>query len=187
METWKRNLYVIWFAELVAISGFAVVFPFLPFYVQDLGVTDPDQVKLWSGVVFASQAVTMAVFAPIWGSLADRYGRTLMVERAMFGGAVVLTLMGFVQNVQQLVVLRAVQGALTGTVVAATTLVASSTPRERSGYALGLLQTAVWMGASLGPLLGGIVADTWGYRAAFWVTGALLFVSGLTVWRFVEE
>jgi DHA1 family multidrug resistance protein-like MFS transporter len=105
----------------------------------------------------------------------------------MLGGAVVLAAMGFVQNVQQLILLRAMQGALTGTVTAATTLVASSAPRERSGYALGLLQTAVWGGASVGPLLGGLIADTWGYRAAFWVTGGLLFVAGLAVWHFVEE
>jgi DHA1 family multidrug resistance protein-like MFS transporter len=100
---------------------------------------------------------------------------------------VVIALMGFTQNVWQLAILRAIQGILTGTVPAATTLVASSTPRERSGYALGLLQMAVWTGASVGPMLGGFVADTWGYRAAFWVTGGLLFVAGLTVWRFVQE
>lgn len=187
MEAWKRNLYVIWAAELVAIAGFGVMGAFLPLFIQEMGVTDEQAVKLWSGAVFASQAVTMTIFAPIWGSLADRYGRKIMVERAMFGGAVVLAAMGFVQNVQQLVILRAVQGALTGTVTAATTLVASSAPRERSGYALGLLQTAVWGGASIGPLLGGVIADTWGYRATFWVTGGLLFVAGLTVWRFVEE
>jgi DHA1 family multidrug resistance protein-like MFS transporter len=160
---------------------------FLPFYVQELGVTDPDEVKLWSGLIFASHAVTMAIFAPIWGSLADRHGRKLMVERAMFAGAVLLTMMGFVQNVQQLIILRTIQGALTGTVTAATTLVASTAPRDRAGYALGLLQTAIWSGASVGPLIGGFVADTWGYRATFWVTGALLFVAGLTVWRFVHE
>jgi DHA1 family multidrug resistance protein-like MFS transporter len=187
MEAWKRNLYVMWAAQVVAISGFAIVFPFLPYYIQELGVTELHQVELWSGVVFATQAVTMAIFAPIWGTLADRYGRKLMVQRAMFGGAVILAAMGFVQNVWQLAVLRAIQGMLTGTVAAATTLVASSTPRERSGYALGLLQMAVWTGASVGPLLGGLVADTWGYRAAFWVTGILLFMAGLTVWRFVEE
>jgi DHA1 family multidrug resistance protein-like MFS transporter len=187
VETWKRNLYIIWVAQLVAISGFALVFPFLPYYIQELGVTELHQVELWSGVVFATQAATMAIFAPIWGTLADRYGRKLMVQRAMFGGAILLAAMGFVQNVWQLAVLRAIQGMLTGTVSAATTLVASSTPRERSGYALGLLQMSIWTGASLGPLLGGLVADTWGYRAAFWVTGALLFVAGLTVWRFVEE
>ncbi|MFC2036967.1 MFS transporter [Chloroflexota bacterium] len=187
METWKRNLYVIWVAELIAIAGFAVVFPFLPYYVQELGITELHQVELWSGVLFAAHAVPMAIFAPIWGSLADRYGRKLMVERAMFGGAVVLAAMGFAQNVQQLMILRIIQGTLTGTVPAATTLVASSAPRERSGYALGLLQTAVWTGVSVGPLLGGLVADTWGYRYAFWVTGGLLFLAGLTVWRFVEE
>jgi DHA1 family multidrug resistance protein-like MFS transporter len=187
LETWKRNLYVIWVAELVAIAGFAVIFPFLPFYIQELGITDPQEVKLWSGLVFAAQAVTMAIFAPIWGSLADRYGRKLMVQRAMFGGAVVIGAMGFVQNVQQLVFLRLIQGMLTGTVPAATTLVASSAPRDRSGYALGLLQMAVWTGASVGPLVGGVLADTWGYRIAFLVTGSMLFLAGLTVWRFVEE
>jgi DHA1 family multidrug resistance protein-like MFS transporter len=187
LETWKRNLYVIWVAELAAIAGFSVVFPFLPYFVQELGITELHEVELWSGALFASQAVTMTIFAPIWGSLADRYGRKLMVQRAMFGGAVVLSAMGLAQNVWQLLILRAIQGMLTGTVPAATTLVASSTPRERAGYALGLLQMAVWAGASVGPLLGGIVADTWGYRAAFWVTGGSLFVAGLTVSRFVHE
>jgi DHA1 family multidrug resistance protein-like MFS transporter len=187
LETWKRNLYVLWVAELVAIAGFTVFSPFLPYYIQELGVTDLRAVELWSGVLFAAQAVTMAIFSPIWGALADRYGRKPMVERAMFGGAVVLTAMGFVQNVQQLVILRALQGALTGTVAAAMTLVAASTPRERAGYALGVLQMAVWAGASLGPLIGGVVADTWGYRAAFYVTGGLLLLGGLIVWRFVEE
>jgi DHA1 family multidrug resistance protein-like MFS transporter len=187
VETWKRNLYVIWAAELAAIAGFSVVFPFLPYYVQELGVTELHEVELWSGALFAAQAVTMTIFAPIWGSVADRYGRKLMVQRAMFGGAVVIALMGFAQNVWQLAILRAIQGILTGTVPAATTLVASSTPRERAGYALGLLQMAVWTGASVGPMLGGFVADTWGYRAAFWVTGGLLFVAGLTVWAFVQE
>jgi DHA1 family multidrug resistance protein-like MFS transporter len=187
LETWKRNLYVIWVAELVAIAGFAVIFPFLPYYVQELGITELHEVELWSGLLYASQAVTMAIFAPIWGSVADRYGRKMMVQRAMFGGAVVIAAMGFVQNVQQLVILRLIQGMLTGTVPAATTLVASSAPRDRSGYALGLLQMAVWAGASVGPLMGGLLADTWGYRAAFLVTGSLLFLAGLTVWRFVQE
>ena len=187
MQTWQRNLYTLWIAELVAIAGFTVVLPFLPYYVQDLGVTELEQVELWSGLLFASQAVAMAVFSPIWGSVADRYGRKLMVERAMFGGAVMMGAMGFVQNVQQLVVLLTLQGCLTGTIAAATTLVASSVPRQRSGHALGLLQMAVYSGASAGPLLGGFVADHFGYRAAFVVTGALLFLAGVTVAIFVHE
>jgi DHA1 family multidrug resistance protein-like MFS transporter len=187
MSIWQRNLIVTAAAEMVAVAGFMVILPFLPFYVQELGVTEPREVALWSGLLFSASGVTMGIVAPIWGSLADRYGRKLMVERAMFAGALVLGSMGFVRNVQQLVILRAIQGFLTGTIPAATTLVAGSVPRRRSGYALGLLQMAIYLGASLGPLLGGVVADAFGYRAAFWVTAVLLFLAGLTVLFLVEE
>ena len=187
MQSWQRNLYVLWVAELLAISGFSVVMPFLPYYVQELGITSLEDAEMWSGILFAIHAVLMGIFAPIWGSLADMYGRKLMVERAMFGGAVILAAMGFVRNVPQLLILRALQGCVTGTVAAATTLVAGSTPRQRVGYALGLLQVAIYGGASVGPLLGGLVADAFGYRAAFWVTGVLLFGAGLLVLFLVQE
>ncbi len=186
-ENWKRNLYTISFAELVAISGFSIILPFLPYYLQELGVTDLSEVAIWSGLVLTSSAVTMALFAPLWGSLADRYGRRLMVQRAMFGGALVMAAMAFVQNVPQLVLLRAIQGSLTGTVAAATTLVASTVPRQRYGYAMGLLQTAVYSGVSVGPILGGALADTVGLRSSFLMTGALLAMAGLTVHLFVHE
>jgi len=186
-QPWQRNLAVIWLAELIAISGFSVFMPFMPYYVQELGVTRLEEVEFWSGLLLSSQAVTMALVAPLWGSLADRYGRKIMVMRAMLGGSVVIALMGFAQNVVQLVVLRTVQGVFTGTVPAATTLVASSTPPERRGYSLGLLQMAIYSGASVGPLLGGLIADHVGFRATFWVTGALLFSAGILVATLVHE
>jgi DHA1 family multidrug resistance protein-like MFS transporter len=105
----------------------------------------------------------------------------------MFGGAVVISLMGLVDNVYQLIVLRAIQGLLTGTVPAATTLVVSSAPPERRGSALGLLQMAIYLGGSVGPLIGGLIADTMGYRPTFWVTGALLFIAGVLVSALVRE
>jgi len=185
--SWHRTLWVVWFAELTSIIGFTVVIPILPLYVQELGVSDPDAVKFWSGVVFSAHAVAMAVMAPIWGTLADRYGRKLMVERAMFAGAVLIGLMGFARSVQQLALLRTFQGMLTGTVTAATTLVASTAPRERSGYALGILQMGIYTGASVGPLLGGFITDTVGFRAAFWTTGGLLLTGGLLVAFLVRE
>ncbi len=184
---WQRTLAVVWMAEFVALAGFSMVLPFLPFYVEELGVSDPDQVKYWSGIIVSAQAVTMALFAPLWGSLADRYGRKLMLNRAMFGGTLVLTLMAFVHNPQQLLILRLIQGMLTGTVPAATTLVASVTPRERTGYAMGWLQMGMFAGVSVGPLVGGVVADTLGFRASFLFTGACLFVAGLGVLFFVHE
>jgi DHA1 family multidrug resistance protein-like MFS transporter len=185
--SWRRNLVAIWFAELVAIVGFTVVIPLLPLYVRELGVRGEQEVRIWAGVVFSGHAVTMAIFGPIWGALSDRYGRKVMVERAMFGGALVIGLMGLAQNVHQLVLLRTLQGALTGTVTAANALVATTAPRKRVGYALGMLQMAIYVGASAGPLLGGLVADSFGYRAAFWVTGVLLLVAALGVLVFVKE
>lgn len=184
---WKRNLAVIWVGELLAISGFSLVMPFLPYYVQELGIRDPQQVALWAGMLTSAHAAAMAVASPFWGSLADRYGRKLMVERAMFGGVFALTLMGFAQSAPQLLFLRLLQGFLTGTVVAATTLVASSVPRERVGSALGFLQMAIYLGATLGPTLGGVLADTVGYRPTFWVTAGLLFAAGVAVHLGVHE
>jgi DHA1 family multidrug resistance protein-like MFS transporter len=184
---WQRNLAFLWFGQLIAISGFSVFMPFLPYYVQELGITGDKQVAFWAGLLTSAQAVTMALVAPVWGSLSDRYGRKIMVVRAMLGGAVVISLMGFVGNVWQLVVLRAIQGTLTGTVSAATTLVASSAPPQRRGFALGMLQMAFFVGGSVGPLLGGFIADSMGYRPTFWVTAALLFTAGILVIVFVRE
>ncbi len=185
--SWRRNLVVIWFTELVAVVGFTVIMPILPLYIPELGVQSEREIRIWSGVVFSAHAVTMGFFGPIWGALSDRYGRKVMVERAMFGGALLIGLMGLAQNVQQLALLRALQGALTGTVTAANALVATTAPRERAGYALGLLQMAIYIGASAGPLLGGLVADNLGYQAAFWVTGVLLFLAALGVLTLVRE
>jgi DHA1 family multidrug resistance protein-like MFS transporter len=184
---WRRNLYVIWIAEFVSIVGFSSAMPFLPYYVQDLGVTGPGQVELWSGLLHSMHALTMGIMAPVWGSLADRMGYKVMVERAMFGGALLLGAMAFVSNVQQLLVLRMLQGAVTGTVVAATVLVAAGTPRENRATALGTLQMGIYLGASFGPAVGGFIADTWGYRGSFLVTGLLLAVGGVLVVALVRD
>ncbi|MCX7671561.1 MAG: MFS transporter, partial [Anaerolineae bacterium] len=187
MPLWRRTLYTLWVTQFIAVAGFSFVTPFIPYYIQELGVTDVRQVGVWAGLVTSAQAVSMALIAPVWGALADRYGRKLMVLRATFGGAVILTLMGFVSNVQQLMALRFVQGIFTGTVPATMALVAATAPKERSGMAMGSLQTAVYLGVSLGPFFGGLSGDALGYRPSFWVTGALLFLSGLLVLFFVHE
>lgn len=187
MPQWRRTLYTLWVTQFIAVAGFSFVTPFVPYYIQELGITDLREVELWAGLVTAAQAVSMALIAPVWGALADRYGRKLMVMRATFGGAVILALMGFVTNVQQLAVLRFIQGLFTGTVPATMALVAGTAPKERSGMAMGSLQTAIYLGVSLGPLLGGISGDALGYRPSFWVTGTLLFLSGILVTLFVHE
>ena len=184
---WQRTLYACLCAQLLSVVGFSFVMPFIPFYVRELGVRGEGQVAIWSGLVMMATGVTLTIFSPVWGTLADRYGRKVMVERAMFAASVVLALMGTVRNVYQLVALRFLQGTLTGTGVAATTLVCSVTPRHRLGYSLGLMQVGVVMGASVGPWVGGMIADHWGYRVPFYIGGATLFGAGLVVLLFAYE
>ncbi len=187
MPSWRRNLYVLVVVQLLSSAGFSLVFPFLPLYVKEIGIATRGSLEFWVGLVFASQAVTMMIAAPIWGGLADRYGRKLMLVRATLGGAILIALMGFAQNVEQLVVLRAIQGTVTGVVAAASALVAASTPRERSGEALGMMQMAQSAGVAVGPILGGIIGDAVGFRESFWITGVMLGISGLCAMVWVHE
>jgi len=187
MPGWKRTLYIMFFAQMVTAVGFSSIFPFLPLYVADLGSATGLDLKLLAGLVFSSQALTMMIASPIWGSLADRYGRKLMVLRAMFGGAGILLLMGFARSAEELVLLRAAQGFVTGTVSAANALVAAETPSGHKGFAMGLLQAGLGGGVALGPVLGGALADAYGYAAAFYVTAALLLVAGILVWVGIRE
>ena len=187
MQSWKRSFYFIWFAELIAISGFATTTPIIPLFLRDLGITDPGELNYWNGLSQSASALSLAIFAPIWGSLADGYGRKPMILRAMFGGAVLISLMALTTAPWQIFVLRTLQGCVTGTVAAATVFVASIVPRKEVGYRLGLLQMAIFLGNSIGPLFGGIVADTAGPRVNFLATGVILAFSGLLVLRFVTE
>jgi DHA1 family multidrug resistance protein-like MFS transporter len=173
--------------QVITSIGFSSIFPFLPLYVKSLGAVTSLGTDVLSGLVFSSQALTMMIASPIWGALADRWGRKLMVERAMFGGAVLLGLMAFVRSAEELVLLRAIQGLITGTIGAANALVAAVVPRERTGYAMGLLQVGLGIGVGLGPIIGGAVADAFGYRAAFYVTSALLAIGGVIVAVGVKE
>jgi len=184
---WQRNLAIVWIAQFVAFVAFSVFAPILPLYVRRLGVTDEAQVQMWAGVIFSAPAVTMAVVSPIWGALSDRYGRKIMFVRAAIGGAAIIALMGFATGVEQLVTLRAIQGVLSGTVTAATVLVATTVPKNRVGSSLGMLQMAVYAGSSTGPLVGGFVADFFSYRSTFFVTAVLLLITGLAVMFFVRE
>jgi len=168
-------------AELISIAGFSTSGPILPFFLFDLGVKDPLALKVYVGLIQSLPAISLAVMAPIWGALADSYGRKPMLLRAMFGGAAIMALQGLVTSPWQLLVLRIIQGCITGTVAAATVLVASVSPKEEIGYGLGLLQMAVYLGSSIGPMIGGLVSDLYGHRVTFFVTAVLLFLGALVV------
>ena len=185
--SWQPTLYIIAFAQMVTAVGFSSIFPFLPLYVKSLGSAYGINIELLAGLVFSGQAATMMIASPVWGIFADRWGRKLMVERAMFGGAVIMVLMAFVRSAEQLVLLRMLQGMVTGTIGAANALVASVVPRNRTGFAMGMMHVAMGCGVGIGPVIGGVVADAYGYRAAFYVTSALLAIGGVIVYFGVQE
>ncbi len=181
MTAWKKTFICAFAAQVLSIVGFSFALPFLPFFIRELGVTDTARQAFWSGILLAATGVTLAVFAPLWGILADRYGRKPMVMRSMFGGTLVLLLMSFSSSVGQLLVLRLLQGALTGTISASVALVASVTPQKRSGFTMGMMQAAVMLGVAIGPLVGGVVADMFGYRASFRAGALVVMLGGLLI------
>ena len=186
-DSWQRNLAAIWIAQMVSGMAFSFVLPFIPLYIQTLGVEGTTEAIQWAGLISAATALSMTVVQPIWGTLADRYGRKPMVLRSTFGGFVVVGLMGFATSPEQLLALRFIQGTITGVVAAATALVATMTPKARLGFTLGMMQVALFVGTSVGPLVGGYIADTVGYRASFFAASAFLFAAGVIVVAFVRE
>jgi len=193
MIPWRRTFYAAWVGQICSVTGFMFVMPLMPLYIEQLtyartGVLPgAGTIALWSGIVVSAAALTMAIFSPIWGAVADRFGRKPMVLRSMLGGAVVLLLMAYARDVTDLLVLRVLQGCLTGTITANVALVSSITPEERSGYTLGMMQAAVFCGAAIGPVFGGFMAEYLGFRPAFLVAACVLLLGALLVNRFVRE
>ena len=187
METWKRNLYVLWGVQFLAMMGMNLVVPFLPFFIRQLGVTDENSLARWSGLVFSGPFLTAFIATPFWGKMGDKYGRKLMVVRAIFGLGAAQILTGFSQDVYQLFFFRMCQGAISGFLAASLALVSTSTPKERIGYALGLLQSATAGGSVLGPAVGGFLADLIGYREIFFLVAAVCFLGGGVVMKLVRE
>lgn len=184
---WKRTLWILWAANFSVTAGMSLVVPFLPLYIETMGVHQLSAVEHWSGWIFSAQFVTAFIFQPVWGSFADRHGRKPMLLRAGFGMGIVTALMGLVTAPWQLLVLRLLNGVFSGFISMGVSLQASITPNEQTGRALGTLQTGAIAGSLIGPLVGGALAEAVGYSSVFYLTGALLVTASLIVAFFVKE
>ncbi|MCM3628530.1 multidrug efflux MFS transporter [Paenibacillus glycanilyticus] len=187
MPIWKRNLFVCWFGVFVASIGMSQIAPVLPLYIHQLGVTDTAKIEQYSGLAFGITFILSAVFSPIWGIAADKYGRKPMLLRASLGMAIVIFSMGFAQNVYELIGLRLLQGIITGYASACTALIATQTEKSHAGWALGTLSTAGIAGSLLGPSIGGFIELHVGMRNVFFITGLLLLIAFITTLLFVKE
>jgi len=184
---WRRTLGVVWLSQFLAMMGFFFGIPFAPLYFQRMGVTDPAELSMWVALFGAATPLTMAIASPVWGSLSDRMGRKVMLVRSYLGTTIVLGLMAVVHQPVWLVALRLLQGGLSGTVPASQVLVSEQTPPHRQGTALGILNSSLFSGMLAGAALGGVVADKWGFRAAFFISGALMLFSAMLVLLCVRE
>ena len=185
---WRRNLAALWLAEFTAILGFSFAFPFLPLFLhRELHIPNGPELSFWTGVSASATGFALALTSPIWGRLADRYGRKPMLVRAMIGGGISVGLMGLAQSALQLTVLRGVQGASSGTVAAATALVATETPAPHLAWALGILSSAISLGSAVGPAAGGLATNIIGLRAIFLAGGAMLLLAAIPVVFVVSE
>lgn len=179
---------VLWFGQFLVNAGMTMITPFLTLYLaKDLGVQGEHAIGVWAGLIFAANFLTSFLFQPLWGKLADKYGRKIMLLRSSFGMAIVIILMGFAQSPFQLLMLRLLNGTISGFNPASIALVSGTTPKPRMGFAMGLMQSGSVAGTILGPLIGGLLADWIGFRPIFYVVGALLFIASMLALFLVKE
>ncbi|MBA7646127.1 Multidrug resistance protein MdtG [subsurface metagenome] len=187
MNQWQKNLYILWFTQFLSLTGFGFMMPFIPLYLQELGISSSTELRIWVGLITAIPSLFMGVMAPLWGILSDRIGRKIMILRSMAAGAIVVGLMGLVGNVETVFILRLCQGLFTGTITASATLVAAGTPGRKLSYALGFLSSSTYIGFSFGPLLGGLAAELLGYRRSFFIGSIVIFTGFILVLLFIRE
>lgn len=187
MEIWKKNLWVCLFGVFIVSAGTSQLAPLLPLYIEHLGIHDTTAITRWSGIVFGSNFLSLAFFSPIWGNFADKYGRKPMILRASLWLSIIMIGMGFVHNVYQLTGLRIIQGALSGYQSAVITLVATQTPKEHAGWALGTIFSGQVGGTLLGPFFGGYLSEIIGFREDFIAIGIMCFVAFIASLLYVKE
>ena len=187
METWKRTVYISLVCVFCTAFGVSQLAPILPLYFHDLGVQTPEAMSLWSGLATGATYIIVCLAAPFWGRVADKKGRKITLIRSSFGMALCNVLIAFQTTPEGVVLIRLIQGLVSGFYSASITLIASETPIERTGWAFGLLASANLAGSLIGPLLGGYIADTVGIRNDFIIVGALMGLAGVLATIFIHE
>lgn len=186
-DYWKRNLAVCVFGSFTTLLSLTMLLPFLPVLVEELGIKQQAAIVQWSGLAFGATFVGTGLTAPLWGHLGDKYGRKAMLVRASIGMTVIMSLIGLSHNVYQLVLLRLAAGLVGGYAASAMLLVATQTPPERAGWALGILSTGALTGNMVGPLVGGVLPDLIGIRNTFFAGAAVIAVAMLATIFLVKE
>jgi len=164
-----------------------MVLPFISLYIEEFGNFSDAYVQNWSGWIFGITFGTAFIFSPIWGRIGDKYGRKNILILSAMGMGLSVLLMGFANSVWELFFLRLFMGIFTGFIPMSQALISTQTPKEIAGRVLGTLQTGSVTGNLMGPLLGGVLADMFGYSATFKWVSVTIFLSGLLVLFGIRE
>lgn len=187
MERWRTNLYILWISQLLAMMSVSFGLPFIPYFMQEIGVADTDRLKLYTALSSALPAIGMGLSAPIWGMLADRHGKKLMILRAVFMAGFIFIGLGASSSIAMLLTLRFLQGVFTGTISASAAFVASDAPNENLSYSLGVITSSRFLGIMIGPAMGGFIAESFGYRTSFILGGIMMFINGIIIYIWLKE
>src|SRR5436190_6032405 len=185
---WQQTLWAMVGIQFVMTAAFSMLTPIMPLFLPVLGVESEAAIDIWAGVLNGVTSLIAAFASPLWGQVADRHGRKLMLLRSSLAIGLFTALMGAAGDVWQFFGCRALMGVFAGFSSAAIALVASQVPEDRLGYSLGWLSTGQLVGSLVGPIIGGMLADMTGsYRVPFYVTSATIFVAMGLVWYAVKE
>ena len=184
---WRRNVRVLTFAVFVTFIGIGFLYPLLPLYLQEIGVTNPSEVRLWAGAIGSAQGLAFAISAPLWGMLADRVGRKPMVVRAMIVSGFGVATAALVRDPMLLLLVVVFRGLAAAPGTAAMAMVSTSVPRAELTRSIAYMQGALVVGMSGGPVLGGLLVGLIGMRPTFVIGGMVSLVGGLAVLVFAVE
>ena len=184
---WRRNLLICVIGSFTTLVSLSMLLPFLPLYVGQLGISSQASIVQWSGIAFGATFLGTAITAPFWGRLADRYGRKPMLMRAAISMAVLMSLIGMVHTITQLVLLRLLAGLLGGYASSSIVMIGTQAPKDKAGWALGVLSTGALAGNLAGPLVGGFLPGWLGIRGTFFAGGAMIGVAAVATIFLVRE
>jgi DHA1 family multidrug resistance protein-like MFS transporter len=176
-DAWKRNQFAVTVSAAFIFSGFTLIVPFVPMYVQMLGVRSQAAAAIWAGIVLGISPLVASLAAPVWGRVAERYGLKIMAVRITFALFAIWALTAFAQNVYHLLVLRFFLGLLGGFNAFSISLATQLSPQEKVGRVIGTLQAVQISSTAVGPFVGGILAGWVGIRHTFLVTSFLCLLS----------
>ncbi len=151
----SRNMVILLISLVVVMMGYGIAMPVLPFYIDSLGGRG-----IHYGLLIASYGVMQLLFAPLWGSLSDRYGRKPFLLVGMVGLGSAMAIFAFSTQLWMLYVAQVLSGGLSSAALpSAQAYAADSTSPEERGGAMGRIGGAIGLGVVLGPGLGGVLAS----------------------------